>query len=142
MGEFLETIIKLLSNYFNKKQTYEWRFFTVNGSEPNLQIKVANSIEYEFINSGNSIAVINGNLKIYPFWSGIKPFSIKFATNKNEVDVSVYEYDFINFKNGDGVLGYQYTATTASNVLIPYSDASAVAPFNSLQVSVKIVSRQ
>jgi hypothetical protein len=142
MEEFFKKIYELLVNALTKRQSYEWKFFVFNGSEQNPQIKIANSIEYEFINSGNSIVIINDNFKLYPYWMGVEPVRAKFSTNKNEVDVSVYEYRFENVAAGVGVWGYIYTAVSSSNAFMPYDPTGNVAPYNLLQVIVKQQSAQ
>jgi len=136
MEELLNKIIKILTGAF-KYQKYEYRFFSFNGSEPNKQIKISNSIEYEFINSGNSKVILNDSLTLYPFWMGVAPVSIKLTINKNEVDMGVYEYRFVDVQNGDQVWGYQYTAVTSINIPIGFDNTNALAPFNKLQVIVK-----
>lgn len=141
MIELLDKILKAILSGL-KRQNYEYKFLVVNGSEPNPQIKVANSIQYEFINSGNSIAIINDTLRIYPQWCGIEPSRVKFDILKNETDVGVYEYRFENINNGFGVYGFVGTAAGLANSLLPYSNVGAVAPFNSLQVIIKQRSAQ
>jgi len=125
-----------------KPQNFEYKFFVVNGSEENKQIKIANSIEYEFVNSGSSKVILNDNLIIYPYWMGIEPVRLKFTCQKNEVDVSIYEYRFEDAKAGEGVWGYVYTAVTSSNGWLPYDPTGAAPLVNKLQVVVKQRSSQ
>lgn len=136
MEEILKNIFKILKGAF-KYQSYEYRFLVLNGSEPNKQIKISNSIEYEFINSGNSKVIINDTLILYPYWMGVEPVRAKLSLNKNEVDSSVYEYRFENVQAGELVWGYQYTAVTSINIPIGFDPTNALAPFNKLQVIVK-----
>lgn len=133
----LNDIFKLLYGALKTKQAFEYKFLTVNGTEPNPQIKIANSITYEFINSGNSICILNDQLKIYPKWCGIEPTRVLFQMNKNEQDVGVYEYRFEDVPNGLGVAGLLTNAAGFNSGLVPYSNIGAVAPFNSLQVIIK-----
>lgn len=142
MGEFLDKIIALLTAYFMQKQKYEWRFYNLIGNEPNKQLKVANSIEYEFINSGTTLVKINDRLTLYPAWMQYEPSRVKFVCNKNEVDVGVYEYDFRPLTNADQTGGFTFGATDYYYTSKAFDvAASPYVAVNSLQVIVKVVSR-
>lgn len=139
MNETLDKIFEFLRATW-KRQKYEYNVMQFDGSEENKQLKIANSIEYEFINSGNSLIILNDRLVLHPYWMGIEPVRVKFTMNKNEVDVSVWEYRFEEIKKGTMVWGYQYTAVTSINIPIAFDDTNAFKPFNKLQVIVKKIS--
>ncbi len=139
MNEILDKIYNALTGFFKRKYVV-FRFQIVDGTEKNKQIKIANSIEYEFVNSGDSKVILNNTLILYPFWSGILPTSFKGTCHANETDETVYEYRFEKFKAGDPVLGYIYTATTASNSLVKYDDSFSGIDKNRLQVIIKQLS--
>lgn len=142
MEKFFEKIIQILKVALLKKQPYEYNFLQITGKEENKQLKIANSIEYHFINSGNSIFILNNTLMIYPKWMGVQPTELKLTMNKNEVDNSVYEYEFKNIEDGQLVWGYRYTPITSVNIPIAYSITPENFPnFNLVQVIVKRVSR-
>lgn len=141
MLEILDKIYKAIVNGL-QRQNFEYKVYNLNGTEPNKQLKIANSIQYEFVNSGNSIAVINDIYKIYPKWCGIEPTHLILNIHKNETDVSVYEYHFEDVPNGFGVAGLLTNAAGFNSGLVPYNNAGAVAPFNLLQVIVKQRSTQ
>lgn len=142
MEEILKKLVALLTAYFTKKQAYEWKFYSLDGSEENKQISIANSIEYEFVNSGNSFVIINDNLKLFPEFMGIEPTRVKFTTNKNEVDVGVYEYRFVEITKNDFRQGFVSAGGNFAWTLIDTDTLTPAPPFNKLQVIVKQVSRQ
>ncbi len=118
---------EILINIFNflkltwKRQKYVYRFIILNGTEENKQLKISNSIEYEFINSGNSYVILNSTLILYPAFMGIEPSRIKFTTNKNEVDIGVYNYEFRAIANNDPVKGFAPDAALPNyNILAAY----------------------
>lgn len=88
-----EKILKLLSVFLGVKQ-FTFRFDEYNGTESALQIYDGQVMEYEFINAGSSVCIINGGLKLYPEFSGMSPTRVKLSCNYNERDVTVYNYKF------------------------------------------------
>jgi hypothetical protein len=142
MIEILDKIYKLI-NYALKRENFEYKFLTVNGTEPNNQIKIANSIEYEFINSGNSIVIINDTLLIYPKWTNVSPNRVKLSIHKKETDVSVYEYRFVNIDKNTIVGGYEVQPLqNISQAFNWFESVNAAKPFNLLQVIIKQRSAQ
>jgi hypothetical protein len=106
-------------------------------AEQNKQIKIENSVGYEFINSGGSLVKLNNGIILYPFYTGIMPFSWKSTLNSNEKDETIYEYEFIPLQGGEPVLGYLYTPNTASNTLIKFDNSFGFGSLNKLTVIVK-----
>jgi len=142
MEQFFEKLLKILKVALLQKQPYEYNFLQITGKEENLQLKIENSIEYHFINSGNSLFVLNNKLVLYPQWMGVQPTEIKLTMNKNEVDNSVYEYEFKDVPFGSLVWGYHYSGTTLTNIPITFENfEESKPPFNLVQVIVKRVSR-
>lgn len=145
MHETLDKILDLLKNALLKKQKYEYNFMQVNGTEENRQIKIANSIEYTFINSGNTLCVINDRFFLYPEFAGRGVHKHTFTMNKNEVDVSVYEYQFKTLQGVDFVAGFETNpiGVASGALLTKYNSVGQAIPdFNMLQVIVKKVSTQ
>lgn len=141
MNELLEKILKFLQ-LANKRKFVEFRFMILNGTEPNKQIKIANTVQYEFINSGGSLVKLNNGIILYPFYTGIMPFSWKGEVHANESDETIYEYDFTPLQGGEPVLGYIYTANTASNTLIKYDNSFGFGNINRLTVILKQLSNK
>lgn len=140
MNEILQQIVDFIKLAL-RRQKYGYQFLTLDGKEPNKQIKIANSIEYEFINSGNSYVKINNSITLYPYFMGIEPVRIKMTCSKNEMDMNVYEYEFKPIEKGDPVLGFINSATKPSNALIGYDNTFAVNGFNKLQVIIKQIKK-
>lgn len=141
MNETLDKILAFLKNSW-KRQKYEYRFLSLNGTENNKQLKISNSIEYEFINSGNSLAIINDGFILYPAFMGIEPTRQKFTLNKNEQDVGVYEYRFESASKHPrvGTVAIPGPGFTINILMNP--DTGAPEPeYNELQVVVKQISR-
>ncbi|MEO5350744.1 MAG: hypothetical protein H7836_14035 [Magnetococcus sp. YQC-3] len=137
MIELLDRIYKAILSGL-KRQNFEYKFYNLNGTEENPQLKIANSISYEFINSGNSIVIINDTLKIYPKWTGIEPSRVNLAILKNETDVSVYEYRFVEIDKNLVVAGSEIQPLQNINQAFNwFQSANAAKPFNLLQVIVK-----
>lgn len=93
MEELLNKIYEALKTMW-KRQGYEYRFHNFDGTETSKQLMISNSIEYEFINTGNSKVIINDNLILYPEFTERGLHRIKFFCNKNEKDLTVYTYRF------------------------------------------------
>lgn len=96
----MEKLIKVIIEIYHrltKHKGIQFRFFVYNGMEQSNQIKIANSVEYRFINQGTSIVYINNALKLYPMWSGIAPYEITLHGHKNEFDETIYEYTFKSY---------------------------------------------
>lgn len=141
MNETLDNILAFLKAAW-KRQKYEYNVMQVNGTEENRQIKIANSIEYTFINSGNTLCIINDRFFLYPEFAGRGVHKHTFTMNKNEVDVSVWEYQFKSLR-GDFVAGFETNpiGIPSAALLAKYdSVGQAVPDFNMLQVIVKKVS--
>lgn len=138
MEEIIKKIYNLLCKALDKRQPYTYYFLSLNGSEPNKQIKIGNSIEYEFRNTGSTIVILNDRLKLYPAFNGRGPSSVILKTNKNEIDLTVYEYRFeIIPVNGvtqslNGFLGWQLNNT--------YNADGLAVNINELQVIIKQIS--
>lgn len=94
MEELLNKIYEALKKMW-KRQGYEYRFYNFNGTEPNQQLKISNSIEFEFINSGTTNVILNDSLTLYASGLGFEPIRIKFVCNKNEKDLTIYNYRFV-----------------------------------------------
>jgi len=142
MEQFFEKLLKILKVALLQKQPYEYNFLQITGKEQNKQLKIENSIEYHFINSGNSLFVLNNKLILYPQWMGVQPTEIKLTMNKNEVDNSVYEYEFRDVPFGALVSGYHYFDNTVTNIPVTFEEfRENKPPFNLVQVIVKRVSR-
>ncbi len=93
MLEILQKILVLIKQSVSK-QSFVYRFYMLNGTEGNKQIKIGNSIEYTFINSGSTVVIINNQFLIYPSYMGNFPNERKFVCNRYETDETVYKYDF------------------------------------------------
>ena len=89
----LYQIAVYLKNLVKRKQ-FVFEFIILDGTEEPKEIHDTNSIEYEFINQGNSICVINDTLFLYPQFSGIPPYRVKLDIRQREMDVQLYTYDF------------------------------------------------
>lgn len=136
MIEILDKILSFLKLTW-KRQAYEYRFEQFDGSVENKQIKIANSVEYEFVNSGNSYVIINNSIRLYPAFMGIEPVRLKFSVAKNEQDVTVYNYQFQAINAGDPCIGVNTLPNVWNNILVPYNATDSVAQFNLLQVIIK-----
>ena len=94
MKTILQRIVFFIEKYILQKQ-FVYRHDYYDGSEQNNEIYETNVVEYEFINQGNSVCVIN-NMELQPSISGIPPSSIKLDIRNNEKDVTVYRYNFLS----------------------------------------------
>lgn len=141
MNEILEKILDLIKLSF-KKQPYEFSVMQLNGTEENLQLKIANSIEYTFINSGNTLVIINDRFFLFPQFAQRGVHKHTFTINKNEVDNSVWEYRFESLEGKHFVAAQESSNTPNSYLLSKYNSIGQAAPdFNLMQVIVKRVSR-
>jgi len=73
---------------------FDFDYYDGTETDNNKTISDQNVYEYEFINQGNSICLING-MKLYPPHANIKPDRIKLDIRANEKDVQVYKYSFL-----------------------------------------------
>jgi len=95
IAKYFANAKKLYHQYF-KLREFVFDFDNYDGTETdnNHVISDENVYEYEFINQGDSICLING-LKLYPQFAGIPPFRIKLDNRNREKDVQVYKYSFL-----------------------------------------------
>jgi hypothetical protein len=107
MNELLDKIFKLLDRK-TADRSYKFNFSVYTGAitERNNQIKVSNSIEYEFINAGTTIVTINDVLTLYPTFAGIGISHWKGTINDNEIDETIYKYTFREITATDFVGGF------------------------------------
>lgn len=145
MNEALDKLVEAVKKYFFTRQIFEYRFYQYNEKTQEKQIKVANSIEYEFINSGNSIIIINDRLRLFPEFMGIEPTRVKLTMNKNEVDNTVYEYRFEQITKITPIQGFDAAggAPVQTRIwgLFITDTYTRVEQYNLLQVIVKQVSK-
>jgi hypothetical protein len=88
---------------------FVFRFQEYDGSESQSignQIDDSNVVEYEFINQGTTICIINEGLRIYPSYSGIEPSRVKLEIDQSEKDVTVYQFRFedLDFFQGHAII--------------------------------------
>jgi hypothetical protein len=104
----MKEIISIIRKYILQKQ-FVFRNDYYDGSETNNEIYETNVIEYEFVNQGNTVCVIN-NMELQPSISGIPPSDIKLDIRKNEKDVTVYRYRFLDKLNSgcDAMIFYDF----------------------------------
>lgn len=144
MNEALDNLVKAVKKHFFTRQTFEYRFYQYDEKTEEKQIKIANSIEYEFINSGNSIIIINDRLRLFPEYMGVEPTRWKGTLNKNEVDNTVYEYRFEQITKITPIQGFDGAggvATTRVWGLFDTDTLTRKAQYNLLQVIIKQVTK-
>lgn len=90
----VQRVLQLLRMFLSKKK-FVFRFDVYDGTEESNEIYVENVYEYEFINQGTTIVVLNSGLPIYPEFSGIAPSRVKLSVNYNEKDETIYKYEFL-----------------------------------------------
>ncbi len=84
---------------------FNFDYFDGQG-EDSFSIDDTDVVEYEFINQGNTICVINDGLRLYPGFTQIAPDRWKGTINDFENDMTIYKYKFepIDFSTVYGVL--------------------------------------
>jgi len=95
-------ILDVLFGRFLRRKDYVFRFDEYDGTEENIEVYDGQVVEYELINQGNTIVRINGGMDLQPSISGLEPVRWRGVINYNEMDVSVYRYEFIRF-NGEKI---------------------------------------
>jgi hypothetical protein len=74
---------------------FRFEFDLYDGSDPGkLSFDDTNVVEYEFINQGNTVCIINGGLRLYPGFTMIAPDRWKGTINDKENDTTIYRYKF------------------------------------------------
>jgi len=97
--KILQDIWKAIQKFFLQKQ-FVYRYDYYDGTEKSLEVYETNVVQYEFVNQGQTVCVING-MELnpsQPFTPGITeipPTRWKGIVNYNEKDVTVYKYRFI-----------------------------------------------
>jgi hypothetical protein len=137
--KILGELHNLLCKYFKRKQ-FVFRFDIYNGTEASNEIYDAQVIEYEFINQGQTVCVINDGLLLYPDFAGICKCSVRMDINHNEEDKTVYKY---RFQNLDYVAITQTDAGTGitNTFLIPFPGYGENPPFSRLIVKSKVLAK-
>lgn len=145
MIELLQKIYKLIAIKL-QKQYFVFRFYQYNGEEENKQIKISNSLEYTFINLGNTVLIINDTFWIYPSWALNGKNYYTFRCEANEIDETVYKYSFRDMFSEDGkgndVNVYFRSPFNPISKIYPIGeptglDYDSIGRFNLLQVIVK-----
>lgn len=90
----IEEIYKKLLKFF-RLRAFVFRIDIYNGTEESNSIYSDQVFQYEFINQGTTICVINGGLYLYPQFSGMCSCHKVMNVNSNEKDVTIYEYKFL-----------------------------------------------
>jgi len=95
LKKYFAEVRKLYKHYFATRQfVFDFDYYDGTETDNNHVIADQNVYEYEFINQGASICLING-LKLYPKFAGIPPYRVKLDNRFREKDVQVYKYSFI-----------------------------------------------
>ena len=74
---------------------FRYEFDLFDGLDPGkLSFDDTNVVEYEFINQGNTLCIINDGLRLYPAFANIEPSRWKGTINDFENDTTIYRYKF------------------------------------------------
>lgn len=139
MEQLLQKIYTLLCQTLGKRQKYSYTFQVYNDLSKERQIKIGNSIEYEFRNTGSTVVIINDQLKLYPAFNGRGPSTWKGFCNKNEMDMTIYEYRFEIIPIEGPTQGLN--SSLAWQLQPFYNGDGTAVTISELQVIIKQVSR-
>lgn len=140
-----DALLNLLMKFVSERQ-FTYRFDEYDGSEDSNQIYDGQVVEYEFINTGSTVCIINAGLKLYPVNSGMLPNRVKLHISYNEMDVTIYDYRFSSMKDELQLITDPNTMFNLDRVLLPlvvqYADLSPTilkfVEFNRLIVISKV----
>jgi len=76
------------------KEKFVFRFDIYDGSEDSNDIYKTDVVQYEFVNQGTTICVLNDGLLLYPQFVSIEPVRVKLDIWEQETDVNTYKYRF------------------------------------------------
>lgn len=123
----------------NKKE-FVFRFDIYDGTEPSMEVYDAQVVQYELINQGTTLCVINDGLYLYPKYSGIEPSRILLEIRAGEMDVTIYKYQFKRLDFQQKIAVIAANGGIARNV--PYIDTfegvTGAETFNRLLVVSKV----
>lgn len=138
--DYLEKIYNLLCKALGKRQGYSYTFKRYNELSKVKQITIQNALEYEFINSGSMVVVLNDNLRLYPEFIQRGSHRQKFVCNKNEMDLTIYDFRFEIIPIGGAAVQLS-PATLAFQLTATYNLDGTALNIGELQVIVKQISK-
>jgi hypothetical protein len=140
--KYLEVVYKKICAWFQIRE-FVFRFDIYNGTESSNQIYDAAVVEYEFVNQGTTVCVINDGLFLYPQYTGIPPFRLISDIKTHERDATIYNY---RFQPVDYSVQYVAMETglglgTASTPVVTIGSVVQPQPFNRLMVKSKVIAK-